>query len=60
MARDPCLDDVDLQMRTCKRLAEAALAQIDETDRFRTLGPDENGVAVVVKHVAGNHPPEGA
>jgi uncharacterized damage-inducible protein DinB len=37
-----------------RRLAEGALAQVTEEDWFREPGPQENSLAVQVKHLAGN------
>lgn len=34
--------------------AEDALAQVDDRGFFATLGPEENSIAVLVKHVGGN------
>ena len=46
--------DAILQFRKYKKLAEGALAQVADGDFFRTLDPEENSVALVVKHMAGN------
>ncbi|HWA41336.1 MAG TPA: DUF1572 family protein, partial [Gemmatimonadales bacterium] len=40
--------------RKHKRLAEAALAQLDDAAFFAVLGPEENSPALIVKHVTGN------
>lgn len=48
------LDDTLLQLRKLKAMADRALAQIGDTDFFAALGPDENSIAVIMKHVAGN------
>jgi hypothetical protein len=37
-----------------KKLAERAMEQISDEDFFRTLDPESNSVAVLVKHIAGN------
>src|SRR5262245_61158992 len=37
-----------------KVLAESALAQVDDAAFFRTLDPESNSLALIVKHVAGN------
>ena len=37
-----------------KRLAERALAQIADDRFFEVLGPAENSVAIILKHMAGN------
>jgi hypothetical protein len=46
--------DAVLQFRKYKKLAEGALAQVADADFLRTLDPEENSVALVVKHLAGN------
>jgi hypothetical protein len=48
------LDDTLLQLRKLKLMAERAIAQIDEAAFFSVLGPEENSVALIMKHVAGN------
>lgn len=50
----PFLDTALSEFRKYKRMAEAALAQIDDAAFFAVLGPDENSPALVVKHVTGN------
>ncbi len=42
------------QFRGHKRLTEGALAQIDDEQFFRTLDPESNSVAIILKHMAGN------
>ena len=48
------LDDSRRQLRKYKALADGALAQVEESDLFRTIDPDSNSIAVVMKHVSGN------
>lgn len=48
------LEDTALQFRKYKALAEKALAQVEDADFFRTIDPESNSVALVVKHMAGN------
>lgn len=48
------LQDALLQLRKLKSQAERALAQIAEEDWFRTLDPESNSIAIIMKHVAGN------
>ena len=52
--RGPFLTDALAQFRKYRALAEAALAQVDDAAFFATPGPDENSLALLVKHVAGN------
>ena len=48
------LDDLRSEYRRLKRLAERALAQVSDADFFRSLGPESNSPAILVKHMAGN------
>ena len=49
------LDDVIGEYRKQKQLAERAIAQVgNDADLFVTLGADENSIATIVKHLAGN------
>ena len=48
------LEDARRQFRGQKKLVERALAQVADGDFFRTLDPESNSIALIVKHVAGN------
>ncbi len=48
------LDEARRQMRGHKRLAEGAMAQLQDDELFITLDPEANSVAILVKHMAGN------
>lgn len=48
------LEDVRKVARYYKGLADDAMAQVDDAQFFAPLGGDENGIALVVKHMAGN------
>jgi len=48
------LDEAFRSLRGHKRLAEDALAQIDDEQFFRIIDPVANSVAILVKHMAGN------
>ena len=48
------LDDTLLQLRKLKTQAERATAQIDDDAFFAALGTEENSIALIMKHVAGN------
>ncbi|HRJ45658.1 MAG TPA: DUF1572 family protein [Caldilineaceae bacterium] len=48
------LDDAAALFRRQKRLADRAIAQIDDDAFFALLDPGANSVAVLVKHMAGN------
>jgi hypothetical protein len=48
------LDEIRRQMRGHKRMAEAAMAQLDDKSFFVTIDGESNSVAVLAKHIAGN------
>lgn len=48
------LDDAAALFRRQQRLADRAMAQIDDDAFFALLDPEANSVAVLVKHLAGN------
>ncbi len=48
------LDDAAALFRRQKRLADRAMAQIDDDAFFALLDAEANSVAVLVKHMAGN------
>jgi uncharacterized damage-inducible protein DinB len=48
------LDDILLNFRKHKDLAEQAVRQVSDEDFFRKPGPDSNSIALILKHVAGN------
>jgi Protein of unknown function (DUF1572) len=48
------LDDVRLQFRKLKKLAEGALAQVKDEEFFLKLDAESNSLAVIMKHMAGN------
>jgi len=48
------LPEIVLLFRSQKRLAEGALAQVADEALHVALGPEENSIAVLVQHVAGN------
>lgn len=54
MPTEHWLEDAKLEFRRMKRLAEKALVQVSDEDFFRTLDPESNSLALIVKHVAGN------
>lgn len=37
-----------------RTMAERAIAQLDESQIFRAAGPEDNSIAVLLKHVGGN------
>lgn len=51
---DPYLADAALQLRKLKGLADRAVAQTRDEDFFRTLDPESNSIALIMKHVSGN------
>ena len=54
MAADPFLDDALGQLLKTKRLAEAALGQLEPEQWFERPDRESNSVAIIVKHMAGN------
>ena len=48
------LDDVRLQFRRLKKLAEGALTQVSDDELFVSLDAESNSLAVIMKHMAGN------
>ena len=48
------LEDALKSFRDYKKLAEGAIAQVDEADLFRTIDEESNSIAVNMKHLAGN------
>ena len=48
------LDEAHRQMRGHKRVAEGAMAQLQDRELFLTLDPESNSIAIIVKHMAGN------
>lgn len=49
------LDDVQALFRQYKQMCQRAAAQVSDDDFFAALGTGENSIAVVMKHLAGNH-----
>ena len=54
MQTEHWLEDAKLEFRRMKRQAEKALAQVSDGEFFRTLDPESNSLAIIVKHIAGN------
>jgi hypothetical protein len=48
------LEEIRRQFRGHKRMAEAAMAQLDDADLFTLIDSESNSVAILVKHMAGN------
>lgn len=48
------LDEIRRQMRGHKRMADAAMAQLDDKDFFAAIDAESNSIAVLVQHIAGN------
>ena len=48
------LEDSIASLRAYKKLAEKALAQLEDAEFFITLDGEGNSVAVIMKHMAGN------
>jgi len=52
--RQKFLDDVSETFQSQRTAAEKAVAQLDDPDLFRTMGPEDNSIAVLFRHVGGN------
>lgn len=48
------LEDVLIQFRKCKKMAERAIDQVSDDDLFATLDDEANSIAILMKHMAGN------
>jgi Protein of unknown function (DUF1572) len=48
------IEDAQAIFRQYKKLADAAIAQVADADLCRTLDPEMNSIAILVKHMAGN------
>ncbi len=48
------LEEAARQLRGHKRMGEGAMSQLTEEEMFRTIDPESNSVAIIVKHLAGN------
>ena len=47
-------EDAIASLKTAKKLAEKAIAQMNDDELFVTLDEESNSVAVIMKHMAGN------
>ena len=54
MWREAYLKDIRRTYRKYRELAESAIAQVDDTDLHRSLDDEDNSIAIVMQHVAGN------
>ena len=48
------LEDVGLQFRKMKKLAEEAVAQAQDKELVQRLDPEANSLALIMRHMAGN------
>ncbi len=48
------LDESFRTLRGYKRMADGAIAQLNEREFFEVIDPESNSVALIVKHIAGN------
>jgi uncharacterized protein DUF1572 len=51
---DAYLNDIRRTYRNYRKLAESAIAQIDDEQLRATLDTEDNSIAIVMQHVAGN------
>lgn len=52
--RDTYLADIRRSFRNYRTLAETALGQVNDEHLIATLGADDNSIAIIMQHVAGN------
>jgi Protein of unknown function (DUF1572) len=50
----PILDVARTELQGLKRLAEKALAQLDDAAIWRKIDPEANSIAILMRHMAGN------
>jgi len=48
------LENAVAEFRGLKRLADRAVAQVNDEEFFRAIDPESNSIAVIMKHMAGN------
>ena len=48
------LDDVKSQFGKMKKLADDAVAQVQDTELAQRLDPESNSIALIMRHMAGN------
>lgn len=48
------LEEIKRQLRGHKRMAESAMAQLNDSEFFVSIDPESNSVAVLAKHISGN------
>jgi Protein of unknown function (DUF1572) len=48
------IDDVLARFQDLKKLADAAIAQVEPDELFQTLDDESNSIAITMKHIAGN------
>jgi hypothetical protein len=48
------IEDVKSQFRKMKKLAEDAVAQVQDEELVRRLDPESNSIALIMRHMAGN------
>jgi len=48
------LEDACAVLRQYKKLAEDAIAQVNDEQLYTTLDPEMNSIAIIMKHMAGN------
>jgi len=49
-----CLEDLAVQFRKIRELAEGAITQTPDEDLLRQVDAESNSIAIVMRHVAGN------
>ncbi len=54
MLRKVFLDDALMQLKKHKQLTETAIAQVTDNQLFDSIDPENNSIAIIMKHMAGN------
>jgi len=54
MLQKSYLDDVVARFEELRKLADGAVAQLQQEQLFQTLDPESNSIATTMKHVSGN------
>jgi hypothetical protein len=54
MAGGLYLDDALMQLKKYKQLVESAIAQVTDNQLFETIDKENNSIAIIMKHIAGN------
>src|SRR6202035_3463804 len=51
---EPYLSNLAVELRKLKSLADRAVAQVRDDDRFAALDPESNSLAILLQHLSGS------